>query len=61
MFVRVGLAPVPRKCVSVLMVGLVSVAVSVDELVMSVLMLVSFGEMQPDTRCHQHSGDPKGC
>jgi hypothetical protein len=60
MLVRMGLASIPGEGVRMLVMGIVTVAVRVDEQLMRMLVLVPFGEVQPDPRRHQRRGQPEG-
>ena len=58
--VWMGLLPVPGEVVGMLVMRVVLMAVHVDERLMSVLVFVPLGEVQPDPGRHQHRGHPEG-
>ena len=60
-FVGVRFAAVPGERMGMLMMRIVPVAMRMDELLMSVRVLMSFSEMQPDPSGHQCRSDPEAC
>lgn len=60
-FMGVRFAAVPGERMGMLMMRIVPVAMRMDEVLVSVRVLMPFSEMQPDPRGHQCRGDPKGC
>ena len=57
-FVRVGLRPVPLGAVLMLVMSVMHMGVRVREALVQVLVLVSFGELQPDTERHARGSKP---
>jgi hypothetical protein len=50
---------IPREVMNVLVMFVVAMPVVVFQLVMCVSVLVELPQVQPDTQCHQRSGEPK--
>ena len=57
---RVRFLAVPREGVPMLMVGIVRMAVSVRERLMSMLVVVLLGQVQPYAPCHERGSHPEG-
>lgn len=63
MLVPVGMRfiPIPTKFMNMLMMLIVYMLVSMLEWLVSVLMLVVFGDMQPNADAHQGGSQPEQC
>ena len=58
MLVRVRLASIPREAVLVLVVSIMAMGVGMGEQLVNVLVLVHFGQVQPDAGRHQRRRQP---
>ena len=59
MRVRMRLYPVPIEIMAMLVVGVMRVTMSVIQALVRVFMLMPLTDVQPDTECHQSSGNPE--
>ena len=57
--VRVRLEPIPLEGMSVLMMGIVAMGVRVSHRLVSVLVLVHLGQVQPDSDGHERRRQPE--